>query len=124
MPIVDAQIEVRQGIELQDCFVAGCRFYEELRDKVLTLEELMKYPLILFSRNSRARMAITELFQDFGFELKPEIEVGSVGLLIEMARRGWGFLTWRGNSCPKSWRRAPCSKLGWTSNCRRPRSAS
>ncbi|MEC0136503.1 LysR family transcriptional regulator [Paenibacillus macerans] len=91
MPIVDAQIEVRQGIELQDCFVAGCRFYEELRDKVLTLEELMKYPLILFSRNSRARMAITELFQDYGFELKPEIEVGSVGLLIEMARRGLGI---------------------------------
>lgn len=91
MPIVDSQIEVRQGIELQDCFVAGCRFYEELRDKVLTLEELTKYPLILFSRNSRARMAITELFQDYGFELKPEIEVGSVGLLIEMARRGLGI---------------------------------
>ncbi|MGG4147691.1 LysR family transcriptional regulator substrate-binding protein, partial [Paenibacillus algorifonticola] len=40
---------------------------------------------------SRARMAITELFQSFGYMLKPEIEVGSVDLLIEFARRGLGI---------------------------------
>ena len=36
-------------------------------------------------------MAITELFQSYGYEIKPEIEVGSVDLLIEFARKGLGI---------------------------------
>ncbi|MGF7048101.1 DNA-binding transcriptional LysR family regulator [Paenibacillus sp. DS2015] len=90
MPIGDSQIEVREGIQLQDCFVAGAH-YVELKDEVLSLEMLLQYPLILFSRNSRARMAITELIQGYGYKLKPEIEVGSVDLLIEFARKGLGI---------------------------------
>ncbi|MCD9025238.1 LysR family transcriptional regulator [Cohnella silvisoli] len=90
MPIVDSQLEVRESFQLQDCFVAGAR-YAELKDMVLSLEMLLKYPIILFSRNSRARMAITEIFQSYGYTIKPEIEVGSVDLLIEFARRGLGI---------------------------------
>ncbi|MFF2089228.1 LysR family transcriptional regulator [Paenibacillus sp. NPDC058174] len=90
MPIVDSQLEVRESIQLQDCFVAGAR-YAELKDTVLSLDSLLEHPVILFSRNSRARMAITELFQSYGYTLKPEIEVGSVDLLIEFARRGLGI---------------------------------
>lgn len=90
MPIVDPQIEVMGGIQLQDCFVAGAR-YAELKDRVLSLEHLLEYPIILFSRNSRVRMAITELFQSYGHQIKPEIEVGSVDLLIELARKGLGI---------------------------------
>lgn len=90
MPIDDPQLEVRESIQLRDCFVAGER-YAELKNMVLSLDKLLKHPVILFSRNSRARMAITELFQSYGYKLKPEIEVGSVDLLIEFARRGLGI---------------------------------
>ncbi|MEX1031363.1 MAG: LysR family transcriptional regulator [Paenibacillaceae bacterium] len=90
MPIVDSQLEVRESIQLQDCFVAGAR-YAELKDVVLSLDMLLQYPVILFSRNSRARMAVTELFQSYGYKLKPEIEVGSVDLLIEFALKGLGI---------------------------------
>ncbi|WP_276357957.1 LysR family transcriptional regulator [Cohnella caldifontis] len=90
MPIVDPQLKVRESFQLQDCFVAGAR-YAELKDKTLSLEQLLQYPVILFSRNSRARMTITELFQSYGLTLKPDIEVGSVDLLIEFARRGLGI---------------------------------
>lgn len=90
MPIVDSQLEVTESIQLQDCFVAGER-YAELKGQVLSMEQLMEYPVILFSRNSRVRMAITELFEKYGHELKPDIEVGSVDLLIEFARRGLGI---------------------------------
>jgi len=90
MPIVDPQLELKEGIQLQDCFVAGAH-YAELKDVVLSLDKLIQYPLILFSRNSRARMAITELMQGYGYELKPAIEVGSVDLLIEIARKGLGI---------------------------------
>lgn len=90
MPIVDSQLEVKESFQLQDCFVAGAR-YAELKDEVLSLERLLQHPIILFSRNSRARMTITELFQSYGYSIKPEIEVGSVDLLIEFARRGLGI---------------------------------
>ncbi|NBC67663.1 LysR family transcriptional regulator [Paenibacillus sacheonensis] len=90
MPIVDDQLQVMRGIQLQDCFVAGSR-YAELQGTVLSMELLLEYPIILFSRNSRVRMAITELFQSYGYEIKPEIEVGSVDLLIEFARKGLGI---------------------------------
>ncbi|SDW46632.1 LysR family transcriptional regulator [Paenibacillus sp. CF384] len=90
MPIVDPQLEVKESIQLQDCFVAGAR-YADLKETVLSLEMLLQHHLILFSRNSRARMAITELFQNYGYTLRPEIEVGSVDLLIEFAKRGLGI---------------------------------
>ncbi|QHT64041.1 LysR family transcriptional regulator [Paenibacillus lycopersici] len=90
MPVVDDQLEVMRGIQLQDCFVAGER-YAELQGMILSFEQLLQYPIILFSRNSRVRMAITELFQSYGHEIKPEIEVGSVDLLIEFARKGLGI---------------------------------
>ncbi|MCR2803858.1 LysR family transcriptional regulator [Paenibacillus soyae] len=90
LPIVDPQLKVRESIKLQDCFVAGAR-YAELKGEVLSLEKLLEHPIILFSRNSRARMAITELFQSYGRTIKPEIEVGSVDLLIEFARKGLGI---------------------------------
>jgi len=90
MPIVDPQLQAMETYRLQDCFVAGSR-YEHLKGEVLPLERLLEYPIILFSRNSRARMTITELFQSKGFALRPEIEVGSVDLLIEFAKRGLGI---------------------------------
>lgn len=90
MPIVDPQLKVRESFQLHDCFVAG-EHYAELKDRVLSLQMLLEYPIILFSRNSRARMTITEIFQSYGLSLKPDIEVGSVDLLIEFARRGLGI---------------------------------
>ena len=90
LPIVDAQLEVKESIQLQDCFVAGAH-YAALKDGRLGLAELLQYPIILFTRNSRARMGITALFQSYNLSIKPAIEVGSVELLIEFARKGLGI---------------------------------
>ncbi|MNW27640.1 LysR family transcriptional regulator [Paenibacillus massiliensis] len=90
MPIVDPQLEVKETLQLKDCFVAGEK-YAALKGEVLTLDKLLEYPIILFSRNSRVRVAITELFESFGQRIRPEIEVGSVDLLIEIAKRGLGI---------------------------------
>jgi len=90
MPIVDPQLQVKESFVLQDCFVAGAS-YAEIKGQTLSLDKLLRYPVILFSRNSRARMTITEIFQSYGHTIKPEIEVGSVDLLIEFARRGLGI---------------------------------
>lgn len=90
MPVHDAQLEVREGIMLQDTFVAGPK-YEALKGKKLTLEELLRYPLVMFSRSSHSRSAVTRLFREQGHRLEPEFELGSVDLLIEFAKRGMGL---------------------------------
>ncbi|PZD96284.1 LysR family transcriptional regulator [Paenibacillus sambharensis] len=90
MPVNDIQLEVREGILIQDCFVAGSK-YRELSGQVLSLEKLLDYPIILFSRNSHSRYAITGLFRDHGLVLAPEFELGSVDLLIEFAKTGLGI---------------------------------
>ncbi|MFD0693958.1 LysR family transcriptional regulator [Paenibacillus sp. GCM10027628] len=88
-PILDDQLLVREGITIQDCFVTGPK-YRELSVKPVSLSQLLSYPIILFSRNSSSRKFITRLFQEHGLILEPEIELGSVDLLIEFAKIGFG----------------------------------
>ncbi|UJF32470.1 LysR family transcriptional regulator [Paenibacillus hexagrammi] len=89
-PRHDEQLHVREGITLQDCFVAGPK-YKALAGQRLSLKQLLTYPIILFSRNSSSRNLITSLFLQHGYSLQPEIELGSVDLLIEFAKRGFGI---------------------------------
>ncbi|MBD0384245.1 LysR family transcriptional regulator [Paenibacillus sedimenti] len=88
-PILDDQLQVREGITIQDCFVTGPK-YRELSKHRVSLSKLLSYPIILFSRNSSSRKFITRLFQEHGLILEPEIELGSVDLLIEFAKIGFG----------------------------------
>ncbi|NQX64453.1 LysR family transcriptional regulator [Paenibacillus qinlingensis] len=88
-PIHDEQLQVREGITIQDCFVTGPK-YRELSERTATLTELLAYPIILFSSNSSSRKFVTRLFSDNGLLLEPEIELGSVDLLIEFAKIGFG----------------------------------
>jgi DNA-binding transcriptional LysR family regulator len=90
LPVSDDQLQITEGIRLQDCFVAGPK-YKELSERELTMEELLQYPIILFSTNSSSRGFITGLFQEHGLTLEPEIELGSVDLLIEFAKIGFGI---------------------------------
>lgn len=90
LPVDDDHIHVKEGIALQDCFVAGPK-YRELIQKNVTLEELLQYPIILFSRNSNSRNLITGFFREHGLSLEPEIELGSVDLLMEFAKIGFGI---------------------------------
>ncbi|OPH48814.1 LysR family transcriptional regulator [Paenibacillus ferrarius] len=88
-PILDEQMQVREGITIQDCFVTGPKYRELALGKV-SLADLLKYPIILFSSNSSSRKFVTRLFSDHDLMLEPEIELGSVDLLIEFAKIGFG----------------------------------
>ncbi|WP_159881748.1 LysR family transcriptional regulator [Paenibacillus puerhi] len=90
MPLNDSQLIVRQGITLQDCFVTGVK-YRELAEHTVSMERLLEHPIILFTRNSSSRNFITRLFRERGFDLHPDIELGSVDLLIQFAKIGFGI---------------------------------
>ncbi|MBE1442000.1 MULTISPECIES: LysR family transcriptional regulator [unclassified Paenibacillus] len=90
MPVEDSSLKVFETITVQDCFVAGPRYFP-LAQQELSLTELTAYPLILFSRNSSSRRFIQDFGQAHGVAIEPEIELASVDLLIEFAKAGLGI---------------------------------
>ncbi|MBS4203641.1 LysR family transcriptional regulator [Lederbergia citrea] len=90
LPVDDNQLVVREATTVQDCFVAGPR-YSHLAEKALHLSELIKHPIILFTKKSSSRQFIENFVAEEGLEIIPEIELASVDLLIEFAKVGLGI---------------------------------
>lgn len=73
-----------------DVFVAGSQ-YNHLKDKVVSLEELQSYPLLMLDKNSTTSEFLHNLFQQHGLDLIPEIELSSNDLLVDLAKIGLGI---------------------------------
>lgn len=74
---------------LHDCFIASHE-YEELKDKVVTLEELDKYPILLQRYPSTSRESLDNLCHKHNIELTTKMEIGSANLLEEFVKIGLG----------------------------------
>ena len=74
---------------LHDCFIASHE-YEELKDKVVTLEELDKYPILLQRYPSTSRESLDNLCRKNNIELTTKMEIGSANLLEEFVKIGLG----------------------------------
>ena len=77
-------------IDIQDCFIANNHF-KELKDKVIPLEEISNYPLILISKGSNTRYALDNYCSKLGFTLNPEMDLSSYSLVTEFAKIGMGI---------------------------------
>lgn len=73
-----------------DVFVAGTN-YMHLKDKVISLEELQDFPLLMLDKNTSSSEYLHNYFQQHNLELIPEIELSSNDLLIDLARIGLGI---------------------------------
>ena len=73
-----------------DVFIAGNN-YPELREKKLTLADLLHYPILMLDKNSTTNEFLHRLFQQHQLDLVPEIELTSNDLLIDLARIGLGI---------------------------------
>ena len=63
----------------------------DLEGKELTLEELLKYPIMMLDRKSTTSEFLHQIFQKSHLDLVPEIELSSNDLLIDLARIGLGI---------------------------------
>lgn len=90
LPIDENQIKVTDYLSISSTFIVGKK-YHELAKKPVSLEEMLKYPIISFSETSSSRRFLNQIFSRKGLEVKPDIEVGSVELLIECAKIGMGI---------------------------------
>lgn len=89
LPISDSQIATQESIVIHDCFLTG-EAYKHLAETPISLEKLLEHPIILLEKGSSTRAYIDHFAEEHGLSMKPEIELGSIDLLIEFARNGFG----------------------------------
>lgn len=84
------QIHFQRLASIQDVFIAGPKF-QELKGRQLGLGELQNYPLLVLEKNSATREYFEAFLEKNNAALMPEIELGSVELLIQLAKIGLGI---------------------------------
>jgi LysR family cyn operon transcriptional activator len=87
---VDNSVTVKETISIQDCFVAG-QHYRHLSEGTIPLSELIRYPIMVLEKGTSTREYIDNYAKEHGFEISPEIELGSIDLLIQFAKIGLGI---------------------------------
>lgn len=90
MPASDNQLDFRESMPLQDILVGG-RVYESLGENGMKLDELSRYPLLLLEKGAGTRRFLDEYAAAQGILLNPELELGSMDLLAQFARSGFGL---------------------------------
>lgn len=77
--------------EFKDVFVAGKKYYPELMNTSVSLEELIKNPILMLDKASTTSEFLHKLFLKEQLELAPAIELSSNDLLIDLAKIGLGI---------------------------------
>ncbi|MDD4503434.1 MAG: LysR family transcriptional regulator [Clostridiaceae bacterium] len=85
-----SKILVKNTKSIKDVFIANDNF-KELKGRKVSLKELENYPLIVLEKNSTTREFFDNLMEKHNVSIKPEIELGSVDILVEMAKIGLGI---------------------------------
>ncbi|MBE5754886.1 MAG: LysR family transcriptional regulator [Clostridiales bacterium] len=91
LPIDDSEINLSNTVmQLHDTFVASEKF-SELFGEVVDLKRLQDYPLLMLELSTATRQAIVGFAHSQGIHLHPEIELGSLELMTELAKNGIGI---------------------------------
>lgn len=92
LPIAeDGGIVVTGSIKyLNDIFIAGEKF-SFLKNKNLSLKDLLQYPLLLMEEHTVAREAFDSYAKNHGVPLRPAVEVTSWGLMKQLVVSGMGI---------------------------------
>lgn len=86
--IKEEGLELRKLKELKMGFVYNPKYFE---DKIVNIEDLNNYPLILQKEASNTRKFLDNLLLAKGIRLVPKMEVVSQDLIMEFANIGLGF---------------------------------
>ena len=76
--------------KFKDVFVANRNFFD-LKDKELSFEDLLDYPILMLDRQSTTSEFLHHLFLQHELDLVPEIELSSNDLLLDLANIGLGI---------------------------------
>ena len=90
LPINESSLEVIPCGKVKDIFVCGEK-YKDLTKKKISLEEMVKYPLIFLEPSSNSRKYVEKFMLSKGIKISPEFELGSFDLLLEFAKINLGI---------------------------------
>ena len=91
LPIYDKDVILTgQTGMMEDIFVASDR-YKNLFDKVLDLRDIPNYPILMLENATNTTKEIINFLDSMNVKIVPEFEIGSVELLVEMAKNGMGI---------------------------------
>ncbi|WP_042148081.1 LysR family transcriptional regulator [Paucisalibacillus sp. EB02] len=90
LPVEDDQLQVIPCKEIQDTFVCGEK-YKEIAETPISLNHLMKLPLIFLERKSNSRMFVENFLKERGYHVSPVFELGSYDLVLEFTKINLGI---------------------------------
>ncbi|MDP5277040.1 LysR family transcriptional regulator [Chengkuizengella axinellae] len=90
LPIEDKNLNIIETLHIEDCFITGNK-YKHLAEKPISLETLINYPVILLEKGSNTRKYIDSFTKENGIMIYPEIELGSLDLLVDFSKSGLGI---------------------------------
>jgi DNA-binding transcriptional LysR family regulator len=85
-----SQLEFRNTRAVQDVFIAGSS-YDYLKNKELHLKDLEQLPLLVLEKNTITRDYFDSMLESYDVEINPDVELGSIDVLVDMARIGLGI---------------------------------
>lgn len=83
-------ITIKKLKAIHDVFIAGSNF-ASLNNRSVAPAELEQYPILMLETNTITRNFFESFLQKNALTIVPEIELGSVDLLIELAKIGLGI---------------------------------
>ena len=86
---ISSKMIVEEIYLFKDIFICSDEFPGLLEQKI-ALKNLENYPLLMLEEKTTTRRFFDRLLSEYGVEISPEVELGSVDLLIEMAAIGLG----------------------------------
>ncbi|WP_019637939.1 LysR family transcriptional regulator [Paenibacillus fonticola] len=89
LPLNDERIVSNHLISQEHIFVVGPAF-RHFAGQQINASELNRIPLLLFSKDSSTRHFVEKWLHSLGIEAEVDIELGSLDMLIEFAKRGYG----------------------------------
>jgi len=90
LPIEDENVDIRESLTLHECLIGDVSLYGS-GPQSLTLAELKGYPLILLEPGGSIRRFLDRYASSHGSELTPEFELGSIDLIVQFVRNGFGL---------------------------------
>ncbi len=90
LPVTDSYLDIKPVIKTEDIFVCDGEFKGKINHP-LTFEELNEFPLVILETLSNSRQQVDKYIESNGASLKPAIELGSLELVADFARIGYGI---------------------------------
>ena len=91
LPVQDNSVYFTgQTGKIHDVFAAN-KAYSHLFNRQLDITTISNYPVLMLDPSTTTRQQVDSFLSDLNIKIQPEFEVGSVDLMVKMAKRGLGI---------------------------------